>query len=235
MFTAADGREIMLAVASDGAGSAPRSAEGASMAVEQFLEDIGPAVVDDPELAFLDRPYVVSWLQKLRNSIDEVSTASGCRADDFACTFLAAVVGPTRTAYIQLGDGAIVVAGSEANEYSWVFWPQHGEFANSTNFVTQNDFESAVEVETTDAPVNEVAIFTDGIERLVLDMQAKTVHSPALIPIFGWLSGLDPRTEIGGPAAALVAFLGSGRVNDRTDDDKTLVMATRLRRPAAVN
>ena len=69
-------------------------------------------------------------------------------------------------------------------------------------------------------------MFSDGLERLVLDMKGRTVHSPSLRPIFGWLAGTAPSTT-GEASAVLMAYLDSANVNRRTDDDKTLVMATR--------
>ena len=79
--------------------------------------------------------------------------------------------------------------------------------------------------------MDEVAVFSDGIERLVLDMANKEVHSPAFKPIFEWLSGIEP-DRTGEPSKALLAYLASDHVNRRTDDDKTLVMATRALPPA---
>ena len=67
----------------------------------------------------------------------------------------------------------------------------------------------------------------------MLDMSSKTVHSPAFQPIFEWLAGTEPdRSDA--PSTALVAYLGSEHINRRTDDDKTLVMATRAMPPVKV-
>jgi hypothetical protein len=229
VVTASDGTEVLLVAVSDGAGSASKSEVGSALAVDMFLAEIGALAADDPDLSFLDRDAAVDWVGRLRMEIEALAAESGGRPDDYACTFLACVAGPRRTVCIQIGDGAIVVAASEVGDYSWVFWPQHGEFANSTNFVTQEDFEAALEVEFIDRPVDELAIFSDGIERLVLNMQSRTVHSPALTPMFGWLARLTRNEGIDGPAPALQSFLDSPRVNERTDDDKTLAMATRAR------
>ena len=138
---------------------------------------------------------------------------------------LGIVVGSRLAAYVQIGDGAIVVSTEEAGQYNWIFWPQHGEYANSTFFITQDGAEAALQFETGPA-TDEVAAFSDGIERLVLDMSLKAVHSPAFQPIFEWLAGTEPDRS-GTPSSGLAAYLGSEHVNRRTDDDKTLVMATR--------
>ena len=132
--------------------------------------------------------------------------------------------------FFQIGDGAIVVSRRQGlGEYDWVFWPQHGEFANTTNFVTQRDAAHALEIEIRHGPIEEVALFTDGIQRLVLDLGAKTAHAPFFRPLFRWLAATKP-PETGETSPALVQYLASKQVCDRTDDDKTLILATR--RPA---
>ena len=228
VLTSILGSEILLAAVADGAGSAPRSDEGSQLAVWMFLSAFGPPAIEDPSLSKIDAPMLVSWFEDLRSNIVAIAGAGEHSPSDYACTFLGAIVGPTRAICIQIGDGAIVVKDGETGEYAWMFWPQHGEFANSTNFVTQDGFEQALEIEFVDGTLDEIAIFSDGIERLVLDVGTRTVHSPALRPMFTWLAGTDPALPPAGAAPGLVAFLGSERVNRRTDDDKTLVMATRV-------
>ncbi len=58
------------------------------------------------------------------------------------------------------------------------------------------------------------------------------MHSPSLRPILGWLAGTAPPAD-GAASPVLAAYLDSANVNRRTDDDKTLVMATRAAPPDA--
>ena len=58
---------------------------------------------------------------------------------DYASTLLAALVGAEAAAFMQIGDGAIVIANRQSNGWAYLFWPQHGVFANTTNFVTSKD------------------------------------------------------------------------------------------------
>lgn len=227
VLVAVDGTEILVAAVADGAGSAKRSEEGAQLAVRSFLSTFGPLAASQPGLEGIDAGRLTAWFRDLRGEIATMADVGGNAAADYACTFLAAIVGPARAVFLQIGDGAIVVRDRESDDFSWMFWPQHGEFANTTNFLTQDDFESALEVEVVEGELCEIAIFSDGIERLVLDIAGRAVHTPALRPIFTWLAGTAPMVGASGPAPGLVAFLGSERVNSRTDDDKTLVMATR--------
>ncbi|MFS3136168.1 PP2C family serine/threonine-protein phosphatase [Gluconacetobacter sacchari] len=227
VLEAADGTEILLVVVSDGAGTAPRSDVGACMVVTSFLERFASFCFQNA-VAAIDADVVTGWFQAVKEEIRRQAEADSRSVNDYACTILGAVVGQTSSAYIQLGDGAIVVKADDDSgcDYSWVFWPQHGEYANSTYFVTQEGVESLLQFETGPA-VDEIALFTDGIERLVLDMARKTVHGPAFRPVFDWLATTAPNRG-GQPSGVIQAYLDSDHINRRTDDDKSLVMATRM-------
>lgn len=224
-----DGSEALVAAVSDGAGTASRSDIGASLAVQHFITHFSDAAKARPDLTAIDRPFVDDWFDEVRDIIHARSTKDGSDVKEYACTILGVVVGSGSAVFVQLGDGAIVVPDDKSGHYAWVFWPQHGEYANSTYFVTQDGAEAMLQFRTGPA-VDEVAVFSDGIERLVLDMSAKSVYSPAFRPIFEWLVGTTP-DRAGAPSAALAAYLGSDHVNKRTDDDKSLVMASRAAPP----
>ena len=211
------------------------------MAVESFQQAFAAAAVDAPGLDApgldapgvdgLGRDFVLRWLAGLQAAIADAAAAAGAEAKDYACTLLGAVIGDAAALYVQIGDGAIVVAPDRMGEdrQEAVFWPQHGEFANSTFFVTMDDAAYIIQVERRATPpggVRDLAMFSDGLERLILDMTARTVHAPALRSIFGWLAATAPAAP-DASSPVLAAFLDSANVNRRTDDDKTLIVATR--------
>jgi hypothetical protein len=183
---AADGSELLVAAVADGAGTAERSDVGASLAVSRFLKDFA-----ELEPASIDRTFVVEWIGSVQSEIAAIAAEDGRESRDYACTMLGAVIAKSGSAYVQIGDGAIVVGTEELGEYTWIFWPQHGEYANVTNFLTQELATETLEFDT-GPPVREIALFSDGIERLVLDFSARSVHSPSFRPIFKWLAGTEP-------------------------------------------
>jgi hypothetical protein len=224
-----EGRHVLLAVACDGAGSASRSLDGATLTVERFQEEFGDAAKRSG-LDGITKEFVGGWLSRLRNEINERAEAADLTAREFACTLVAAIVGEDRAAFFQIGDGAIVVSNrAEPDDYGWVFWPQHGEFANQTNFIIQDNALEIIEFELEDRCIDEVAIFTDGIERLVLDLQEKTAHKPFFRPLFRWLVQTEaaPVDDAIPSSQVMLRYLGSKQINDRTDDDKTLILASR--------
>jgi hypothetical protein len=178
----------------------------------------------------ITREFVEDWLSRLRAEIRERADEADLSPRDFACTILGAVIGDERAVFFQIGDGAIVVSNrAEPDDYGWVFWPQHGEFANQTNFLVQENALEVLEFEAEQRSVDEIAMFTDGIERLVLDLQKKTAHAPFFRTLFGWLAKTEPAPlgEAISRSDVLDRYLGSKNINDRTDDDKTLILATR--------
>ncbi len=232
VIVAVDGSEVLVASVSDGAGSAPQSERGACLAVESFQRAFAGLAAAAPDLAFLDRDRAQSWLAELQAEIAAVADAAARPARDYACTFLGAVIGPASAAFLQIGDGAIVLGDADADGgHAWVFWPQHGEFANSTFFVTMPEAAEMLGFQRHEQPVRELAMFSDGLERLILDMRARTVHSPSLRPILGWLAATEPAAP--GNCDVVAAYLNSANVNRRTDDDKTLVAATRADPPGS--
>ena len=65
---------------------------------------------------------------------------------------------------------------------------------------------------------------SDGLIRLALKMPSQEPHPPFFHPLFGFT---EAAAEEAGAAEKLALFLNSARVNDRTDDDKALVLAVR--------
>ncbi|EJN10128.1 hypothetical protein PMI40_00215 [Herbaspirillum sp. YR522] len=96
-----------------------------------------------------------------------------------------------------------------------------------TSFITD---ENAVEVLLTKAYVNQAtlaAVFSDGIQRIALNMATNTPHEPFFAPFFKTLKSTTDEQE-DQLQGLLAKFLASPQVNERTDDDKTLALAVRL-------
>jgi hypothetical protein len=73
-------------------------------------------------------------------------------------------------------------------------------------------------------PVDELALFTDGLQMLALHFASRSAHRPFFEPLFTTLREAANPEALGGP---LREFLDSPAVNERTEDDKTLVLAIR--------
>jgi Protein phosphatase 2C len=222
VFSGPQGEEILLAVASDGAGSATHANLGSVLACDLLIDGVRAHFDAGKSWAQLGDNFIYGWIGEFQGL---AASWSGDSPREFACTLLAAVVGKEHAAYFQIGDGAIVASRGE-DEYHCVCWPQQGEYANSTNFLTDDDAADKIYCEFNISGIDEVALFTDGIQNLVLDYRSRSAHAPYFASMFAWLR---PR-RIGYSrelSDSLVDYLNSDKINERTDDDKTLILATR--------
>jgi hypothetical protein len=78
-------------------------------------------------------------------------------------------------------------------------------------------------------PVHEVALTTDGLQMLVLNNETSTLHQPFFTSLFKGLRIADDSEKIEILNKKLREYLSSSIINERTDDDKTLFLATRLK------
>jgi hypothetical protein len=214
--------EFLVALVSDGAGSAQFGEVGSEIACEAGGKTLLEIVEASGE-AGLVADVAIKLLDVIRMRIGEAARARGVTARALACTLLGAVVGPTRALYFQVGDGAIV--SREIETLAPVFWPESGEYANMTYFVTDSEALEHLRVDVRNAP-DEVSLFSDGIQRLALVFATETAHEPFFAPMFKALrASSDEQTD--SLCIALERFLNSDAINERTDDDKTLILATR--------
>ena len=222
----ADGGEVAILVASDGAGSAARAEVGSECACSTVLEAVEVCLAKGRRIGSLTFDDAREWVEHVQRAIAFRADQDEAIERDYACTLLVAVVGTDAAAFLQIGDGAMV-ATDETGEWSWIHWPQRGDYANSTFFVTEKNACNQIAFDVIARPIDDVAIFTDGIEPLVLHYATKTVHTPFFNAMLGPVTaltqaGIDPNLSAG-----LEKYLASPKVCERTDDDKTLILATR--------
>lgn len=196
------------------------------MACDYFLAVLYEYFARGYKTAEIDREYVAKWLSGYQEIVLREAKAANRTVKDYACTLLAVIAGSDATVFCQIGDGAIVVStGDDRSDYQVIFWPQQGEYASTTNFLTDTGAADYLDFQTMGA-VRDVAIFTDGLERLSLVHHTKSAFPPFFQPLFDALRGATPfDTDI--VSQSLEQFLCSARVNERTDDDKTLILASR--------
>lgn len=220
-----DGEEVLVAVVSDGAGSAVKAEIGSWLTCSTVAEAAEVYLIDGGKVGDIGPSVARSWVGMVQQAIGLRAEDDGCVPRDYACTMLVAVVGQTAAAIMQIGDGATVV--SDGDGWCWVHWPQHGEFANMTYFVTEPGAEEKLAFDLCRRRIDEVAVFSDGIERLVLHEASKTVFAPFFDSMFPAVRGLEAEGVDARLSASLGGYLSSKIINEKTDDDKTLVLATR--------
>jgi len=216
----------MIACVADGAGSAKHSAVGSALACESIADSAEKYLELHGDFNKLQLDIVLAWCETLREKIRAAADAQGCQFREMATTLCAAILSPKGSIFFQIGDGAITVGNNGV--YGVVFWPQSGEYANVTNFMTSDKFRNELEFQATTRKFTEIALFTDGIERLALNFESQTPHLPFFQPLFKAV-----RLSANGDSLAtdLGQFLQSESVKNRSDDDKTLILATQVAAP----
>lgn len=222
---------LLLVALADGAGSAECSDQGAQTAVDaalQAMEEWNEAGLPEDQAGW--RCLLCSAFENARLAVEDLAAQQDQPLRCYASTLTCAALSETFLAAGQLGDGA-VIAGEQADDLFSVHQAQRGEYANETNFLTQQDALVQVEFRTFDRTVNYLAVMSDGLIRLALKMPSYEPHLPFFGPLFDYTAGLTGEVEENGGRQAdpgLQKFLTSERVNARTDDDKSLVLAVRV-------
>ena len=214
-------KEPLLSIfVADGAGSAVNGGEGAELAIEAAAALIA-AKLKRGEFGLSDA-LATEIVMAVRERIYAAAEAAGQKARDYACTFLGLLSTATGTLVLQVGDGAVVLDCGAGLELAVV--PMSGEYANMTHFVTDEDAVSVLVTKTYPDRALKVAAFTDGIQRIALNLATNTPHEPFFAPFFNGMAkaSAEQEDQLHG---LLVKFLGSAAVNERTDDDKTLALA----------
>jgi hypothetical protein len=217
-----DGARTLVACVADGAGSAKHSELGSSIVCNSMIENATKFFETNGGFDNLEFPSVIEWCEDARTRILDAATLHDCRTREFATTLCVAIMGPAMSFFAQIGDGAIILGNDTL--YGVVFWPQSGEYANSTNFLTSDEYEKQLEFLATPSKYSNVALMTDGIERIALRFDIQTPHTPFFEPLF---RALRSTADVDSLNEGLRGFLSSSSVQLRSDDDKTLVLATR--------
>lgn len=225
VYQDADECDVLLVVVSDGAGSAAKAEIGSSIACSTVAEAVEVYLADGGRVEAIDIEVARCWLRMVQSAIATHAEDDAAVVRDYACTLLVAVVGENAAATIQVGDGAIVV--SEGDGWSWAHWPQRGEFANTTFFVTDDRAENQMAFASSKGRVIELAAFSDGIEPLVIEYATQTVFEPFFDKMFPAVRAVKDGGLCDKLSTALASYLSSPSICERTDDDKTLVLATR--------
>lgn len=218
---------LVLAVA-DGAGVASHSAAGAKCVVATALEAAETLLKNqEPQADEQWEQFLTAILQRTRIALEDL--AETAQADnpklvlsDFATTLVLAVVTASQIAVVQVGDGAAVIQAG-ATDLETLTQPEYGEYLNETTFVTSNAYLDKAQYAL--YPVQAVrglALLTDGLQMLALNLSDNKAHAPFFTPLFTFAAS-DNANE-----ARLAAFLASERICARTDDDKTLLLAVKI-------
>jgi hypothetical protein len=217
---------VFIGVISDGAGSARFGKYGSVLACRVFLSEVRSYVITTGQLP--SQSDFHSVIDKTRDRIFSVASRRGYGMRDFACTLVAVIANPEVTWTVHIGDGAIIGQRSDG-VLETLSPPDHGEYASTTYFLTDTGFEGVrTRINQNRQAYESLMLMSDGLERLALSMADNSPFEPFFSGISAPLksrvgSGFDRSLS-----RQLTEFLGSERINTRTDDDKSLILAHRI-------
>ena len=215
--------ETLVACVADGAGSAQHSAIGSTVACSSIVDSIVAHLESGGAVADVQSEDVERWCEAARAKLAEHAESCECELGALATTLCAAIVSAGGSCFFQIGDGAIVLKRHGA--LGVAFWPLSGEYVNTTTFLTSKEYRDCLEFCSTKDGFSDVALLTDGIERLALRFDVRIPHPPFFDPLFRTLRASE---DSQGLEEDLSRFLQSESVRNRSDDDKTLILASRI-------
>lgn len=214
----------LICCVSDGAGSASYAQEASAIATKKAVELLEECIVAEKDV---DNSTILSVAENIYDTLSNLAEERGVELNEFSCTFLGCILLTEKAVFFQIGDGAIIRDDGN-NGYAAIWWPQNGEYSNTTVFLIDDINFSNLKIATVNERIDEVAIITDGLQHLTLNNETSSVHGPFFSDLFKWLRMATKPEEIDILNNKLKEFLSSQMINSRTDDDKTLFLATKL-------
>jgi len=230
------GDDFLCLVAADGAGTASQAAWGALKAVQTTLSTaiLLFCTTGGFEQEEQVRQTAKEMLTLVRQTIESSvmsshaneaaylpSSSFALPLREFATTLLCAIVTKHWLVTLQIGDGAIVIQRNDDRLES-LSSPSTNEYINETQFLTDDDFLTHVTYTVlARKDIRCIALLTDGLQMLAMHYPTNTPFLAFFAPLFTIAAQADTTED------TLQRFLTSARINARTDDDKTLVIAVR--------
>lgn len=212
----------LIAAVADGAGSAALAEVGAQLAVQATVNFLRRELIENevPANEAAWQALLFEALRAARQRLEAEAQTRDCALRDLAATLIAVVVTAELAVTAHVGDGAGVL--HTGNELLLLAAPQASEYVNETTFLVSADYLDAAQFGCWHGCAKQLALFTDGLQRLALQMPLQRPHAPFFTPLFQFAANAGVEAD-----AQLEAFLRSPRIAERADDDLTLLLAAR--------
>lgn len=214
--------DVVIASVADGAGSSARAELGSMLAARESVETVVTLMSADRNIPTGGLQSIVQQgLVAARRRLEVTAEELALDLRDLATTLILFVASKEFVVGAQIGDGG-TVALSESGELLSVTVPPMGEYVNETTFLVSNDWLSATQIATVHQSVQAICAFSDGLQLLALRWPGANPFDRFFRPLFAFAR----EGQSGSIASSqLETFLNSARLNERTDDDKTLLLA----------
>jgi hypothetical protein len=209
---------LVIAIA-DGLGSAPRSDLGAQCAVKSAVNAVTCLMTQGQTDSHL---LLHEGIVNAREALFEKAALEICQVRDLACTMLLIIASRDSIAVAHIGDGAVVIKGSEIVRI--LSEPQNAEYVNVVVPLTSDDWEKALRIYSSIEPIECIAAFTDGLQNAALQ-KVNTAYKPFdafFNPLFSYAIKIE---DVDAAETDIKELLMSEKVQGSSDDDMTLVIS----------
>lgn len=213
---------ILVAAVADGAGSAALGEVGSEIAskiaVSSLCAEVEKGFEFNEENA---RQVLKATLITVIEAVQAEAETRQVELRDLATTLILIIAHRNFAVAIQVGDGAAVISDSEGQLHSLTV-PSSGEYINETTFVISPNALETAQIGLWQGAISQVAAFSDGLQMLALKIPEGTPHQPFFNPLFAFSGSAIEGVEAN---EKLATFLNSPRIQERADDDLTLLIA----------
>lgn len=219
--------KYLICCVADGAGSAKYS-DLSSKFISKLFTKKAISFLKENTISSLNKEVVSFWFCYFQKVILRAVRFYKLNSKrDFATTLLFCVLNSETNIFVQIGDGFISSGNFE--KLDCIFIPQNGEYLNTTNFATDDDVLNKFMYKKDDEKFERLILSTDGIELISFDFTNNKPHLKFFNPFFDMLE----KTSISGfnfdVSKFISGFLNCQRVNQNTDDDKTMLIISRIK------
>jgi hypothetical protein len=225
---------LVVAVISDGAGTAARADEGSSKTTRALAETLFRVALGEERSPGIETltAALTQCIEGLRREFLE----TGAPLCDFHCTFVACLLSGDSGFIAYVGDSAAMTtsfaractaAGNSVVDFfpdgKWRLYElERGEYSNETHFITEPNWHEFLRVEELPTEFDALVLMTDGA--MDVAMSRGTVFRGFLSNLVAKLADTEARAE---RDAIIEAWLDDRQTFAVTADDKTLFLALR--------
>jgi serine/threonine protein phosphatase PrpC len=217
--------EWLIGVVSDGAGSAPNSAEAAHLICNVLINELTEIISGNtaPALEVLrNDDLIVATIDILRERVAALAHEKGEPLEKFDATIIGVLANSEGGVFFHIGDGAGCAFSSSDAQINVLTYPENGEYPNQTYFLTEASYRSHLRVTHFGPECDAIILMTDGVTPFGLRSEKPGLRIEFLAPIAEYLR-YHTREET---ESALADQLKRNQIT-KVNDDKTLLCMVR--------